>query len=85
MSYDPQVNDYVIWDGEYHKEEGWIYWKDEVDETYLTIEIGVKPKPYCNVVRNMLHCNDHILVVCYKENWCDLKYVKSRKSVHDET
>ena len=58
--------------------------EDEIDETYLTIEIGVKPKPYCNVVKNMLHCNDHILVVCYKENWCDLKYVKSRKSIHDE-
>ena len=24
--YDPQVNDYVIWDrGEYGKDEGWVY------------------------------------------------------------
>ena len=85
MSYDPQVNDYVIWEGQYKQEKGWVYWKDEIDEKYLTIEIGVKPKPYCNVVKNMLHCNDHILVVCFKKDWCDLKYVKSRKSIYDES
>ncbi len=28
--YDPQVNDYVIWDrGEYGKDEGWVYFKGD--------------------------------------------------------
>ncbi len=31
--YEPEVDDYVIWDrGEYGKDEGWVYFKgDEVD------------------------------------------------------
>ena len=48
MSYEPEVNDYVVWDrGEYGKDEGWVYFKgDPVEEQqgfptpvrYITIE-----------------------------------------------
>ena len=42
---DPQVDDYVRW-GDL---EGWVYFKDP--KHYLTIEIGVRPKPNCEYVR----------------------------------
>ena len=49
--YDPQVNDYVIWDrGEYGRDEGWVYFKGDVPvhkrgfpdrPRYITIETNV--------------------------------------------
>ena len=43
--YIPKVNDYVVWDqGDYGYNEGWVYF---VDEEYITIEVGVKPRPPC--------------------------------------
>ena len=36
---DPQVDEYVRW-GDL---QGWVYFKDPAH--YLTIEIGVRPKP----------------------------------------
>ena len=72
MSYDPQVNDYVIWKtelGQVH--EGWIYfkgeppvhkkgWKKQVN--YVTIELGVKQKPECQYEKKNPHKNVHIPV-----------------------
>lgn len=79
--FDIQENDYVKWQRNGWIDEGWVYFK--CDE-YITIEVGVKPKPYCNLVRNVLHCNDHILVVCHNDFWDEVKYVKSRKSRNDD-
>ena len=62
MTYEPEVNDYVIWDqGEYGRHEGWVYFKCPDDEDnekriregwnpisrYITIEIGVRDKHHC--------------------------------------
>ena len=75
--YEPQVNDYVIWDKyEYGKEEGWVYFKSE---EYITIETGVRPRPDAEC-EGSLHKHIHTLLVCNSQYWCQLKYVKSRKS-----
>ena len=77
MKYIPQVDDYVIWDnGEYGKDEGWVYF---YDDEYITIEIGVKPKPYCEHEKNPRHKMIHTLVVCNNHYWDELQYVKSRR------
>ena len=55
-TFDVQVNDYVKWHHNNNCDEGWVYFK--CDE-YITIEVGVKPKPYCNVVKNMLQDRTH--------------------------
>ena len=74
--YEPQVNDYVIWDKhEYGKDEGWVYFKCE---EYITIETGIKPKPKCQYTINERHRHIHTLLLCQKEAWGQLKYVKSR-------
>ena len=78
MTYDPQVNDYVIWS---EHVQGWIYFKDQ---EYLTIEVGVKPKTQENYEACSLHRNDRLLVICYHQQWKELTYVKSRKSVHEK-
>ena len=88
--YEPQVGDYVIWNrpsGDI--EEGWVYFKgDPVDNEkriksgwnpvsqYITIETSVKPKS--NVVKNDPHRMIHTLLICYKHNWHELKFVKKR-------
>ena len=63
--YEPEVNDYVIWDrGEYGKDEGWVYFKGDPEEPkkgfktnprYITIETGVKPKPQCEYTDKNLY------------------------------
>ena len=76
--YEPQVNDYVIWDKhEYGIDEGWIYFK--ADE-YITIETGVKPKPNCiySSGKPMKHQMIHTLLLCYEQDCGQLKYVRSR-------
>jgi len=50
---------------------------------YITIEIGVKPKPNCEYTREEKHKYIHTLLLCYPHQWKDLTYVKSRKSVYD--
>tara|TARA_B100000686_G_C16696677_1_gene920940 strand:- start:733 stop:1008 length:276 start_codon:yes stop_codon:yes gene_type:complete len=76
--YIPKVNDYVIWDkGKYGKDEGWVYF---TGDEYITIETGVKPKPYCEHTKNPRHKMTHTLLLCHKQFWNDLKYIKSRKS-----
>ena len=82
--YVPKVNDYVIWDkGEYGKDEGWVYF---VDDAYITIETGVRPKP-----KEILDCKSsnrhkmiHTLLLCHAQFWKELKYVKSRRSPHPQ-
>ncbi len=71
--YTPKVNDYVKW----KNLEGWVYFRDD---EYITIEIAVKEKK-CTKGTN--HKKDHILVVCYHNQWKDLEYVKSRASKYD--
>lgn len=75
MSYEPKINDYVKWHREYYSVEGWVYF---VDEEYITIETGIKPKPSCQYTKNERHKNIHTLVLCYPQDWKDLEYIKSR-------
>ena len=78
MSYEPEVNDYVIWT---KGVEGWVYFKGK---EYITIEANVRPKNYENYVACELHRNDRLLILCYTNQWNELTYVKSRESVHEE-
>jgi len=77
--YEPQVNDYVYWKPHI---KGWVYFKDN---DYVTIECFVEPKNQENYEACSLHRNDRLLIVCYRNQWSELKYVKSRKSVHEES
>ena len=95
MTYEPQVDDYVIWkrpSGDW--EEGWVYFKgDPVDNEkrvkqgwnevsqYITIEIHVYPKRECRYTsgKPMRHKNIHCLLICNKDNWNELEYVKNRR------
>jgi hypothetical protein len=78
MSYQPRVNDYVTWTKGI---EGWVYFRCE---KYITIETDVWLKDEENYECCSLHRNDRVLVLCYNEQWNELTYVKSRKSVHEE-
>ena len=78
MTYKPQVNDYVEWT---KGVEGWIYFRGN---EYITIEYIVRPKDEVNLVCCPIHRNERLLVVCYKEDWKHLKYVKSRKSRYEK-
>jgi hypothetical protein len=78
MTYTPQVNDYVEWT---KGVEGWIYF---TDEEYITIEYIVRPKNKVNYRACPIHANERLLVVCYKEQWNQLKYIKSRTSIYEE-
>ena len=78
MTYEPKVNDYVIWKKDI---EGWVYFKDK---EYITIESWVCPKSEENYNACSIHRNNRLLVLCYKEQWNELQYVKSRESVYEE-
>jgi hypothetical protein len=69
MTYHPQINDYVKW----RNVEGWVYF---VDKEYITIEVGVKPKPDSLVG---FHRKVHCLILCYTHQWHEIKYEKSRR------
>ena len=95
MTYEPQVDDYVIWkrpSGDW--DEGWVYFKgDPVDNEkrnkqgwnsvsqYITIEIHVYPKKDCVYTsgKPMRHKNIHCLLICNKDNWNELEYVRNRR------
>ena len=95
-NYDPQVDDYGIWNrpnGDI--EEGGVYFKgDPVDNEkrvkkgwnhvsqYITIETGVKPKKECVYTsgKPMRHKNIHCLLLCNRECWHELEYVKHRRT-----
>ena len=92
--YEPKVNDYVIWDrGEHGTDEGWVYFKGEpVDNEkrikegwkslsqYITIETSIKPKPnhYYSSGKEMKHKYIHTLLICNRDNWNQLTFVKKR-------
>ena len=85
--YEPQVNDYVIWEkvGQEDYDEGWVYFKSE---EYITIETGIKPRPKIDCIEGsngksrVLHHNVHTLLLCHHQFWGQLKYIKTRKSSH---
>ena len=95
--YEPKVDDYVIWqrpNGDI--DEGWVYHKGEpVDNDkrkkqgwnpvsqYITIETSVRPKPdyYYSSGKEMKHKLIHTLLICNKENWNELTFVKRRRDV----
>lgn len=78
MSYVPELNDYVTWE---KGVEGWVYFKCN---EYITIEASVWEKDTENYACCPLHRNDRVLVLCYRKQWNELIYVKSRKSVYEE-
>lgn len=75
--YEPEVNDYVIMD---EHVQGWVYFKSK---EYITIEMNVKPKNLENYQASSIHANDRLLVLCYHQQWKDLKYIKSRQSIYE--
>ena len=76
---DPQVDDYVRW----RNIKGWVYFKDP--KHYLTIEIGVKPKPNCAYTRQGKHKYIHTLVLCFPWDWNEIEYIHSRKNKYGKT
>jgi len=77
MSYTPRVDDYVIWNTTPQTFKGWVYFKCE---DYITIEISVKDKP--DELVNF-HKKIHCLLLCFRENWNELEYVKNRREEED--
>jgi len=80
MTYEPQINDYVVWNNG-KGVEGWVYFKGK---EYITIEVSVRPKDTENYQACSIHANERLLVVCYPEQWNELEYVKSRESVYEK-
>ena len=90
MTYDPKVDDYVIWkrpNGDH--EEGWVYFKGDKMEKkrgfresprYITIEVAVRDKPECRYTRNERHKKIHTLLLCNEQCWHELVYVKHRNT-----
>lgn len=78
MTYEPKVNDYVKWT---KGVEGWVYFKCE---EYVTIEYSVRPKDELNYRACSIHANERLLVICYRNQWKQLEYVRSRKSKYEE-
>jgi hypothetical protein len=76
--YVPKVNDYVKWT---KGVEGWIYF---VDKEYITIEVSVTPKDEVNYRAAPIHTNNRLLVLCYKNQWKELMYVRSRSTVYEK-
>lgn len=85
--YVPKVDDYVIWERHGQRDEGWVYFVGDAPikkkgfptcPQYITIETGVKPKPYCEHAKNDRHKMIHTLLLCYQTDWKDLKYIKTR-------
>ena len=94
-SYEPEVNDYVIWEREswngIHRDEGWIYFKApifkevkgfKIPARYITIETNVKDKPKEQLEFNGTnpHKKIHTLMLCYESQWSNLKFVKRREA-----
>ena len=94
MTYKPEVNDYVIWESHGLLDEGWVYFVSEPTQhkkgfrpsnQYLTIEVGVREKPECKYEKNNPHKHVHILLLCYENQWKELKFVKRRKGRKDNS
>ena len=93
MTYIPKVNDYVVWTTALGmKHEGWVYFVADpsvpkrgwaTPARYITIEIGTKPRPQCDL-STFFHKRIHVCLVCYESNWSELEYVKRRVSKSDD-
>ena len=80
MKYIPQVDDYVRWTRKNGSvDEGRVYFK--CDES-ISIEVGVKDKPYCQYTKEEKHKKIHILVCCPNFLWDQLEYVKNRREIN---
>ena len=95
MNYEPEVDDYVIWERECWtgpiSDEGWVYFKappfedkkgfTKVDR-YITIETHVKDKPkeLMDCWNTNHHQKIHCLLLCYEQDWHQLRFVKRRES-----
>ena len=94
--YEPEVDDYVIWNTPYGNNEGWVYFKCPPQEPpkkgfsqcprYITIETSVRPKPPEQLAENGTdrHKFIHTLLLCYESEWHNLIFVKRRESNHIE-
>tara|TARA_B100001250_G_scaffold388733_1_gene387222 strand:+ start:1131 stop:1478 length:348 start_codon:yes stop_codon:yes gene_type:complete len=93
LPYEPEVNDYVIWERKCWSgtfiDEGWVYFKGDIVEPkkgfpttprYITIETGVRDKPAGQLDGSCLHKKVHTLLLCYEQQWKDLRFVKRRES-----
>ena len=92
--YEPEVDDYVVWQHEDGTvDEGWVYFKGDKPDNdkrvkfgwrpiprYITIETGIRPKPYCEHVKNDPHKYIHTLLLCYDNYWNQLKLIKRRNT-----
>lgn len=78
MTYLPKVNDYVQW--KERNLQGWIYFECS---SYVTIEISIKPKTSSDYEHSSIHANHRVLVLCFQNEFKQLSYVKSRKSVYE--
>jgi len=52
-------------------------------DKYVTIEMMVRPKSNENYIDSNIHRNDRLLVICYRNDWKELKYVKSREIANE--
>ena len=96
-NYEPEVDDYVIWErdvcGRIEKDEGWVYFKGDPVEPkkgfatparYITIETDVRDKPADQLKDSPLHKKIHTLLLCYENDWKDLKLVRRRETKNCE-
>ena len=96
-NYEPEVNDYVIWEKEtwcgISTDQGWVYFKaPKMEEKkgfssnprYITIETGVRDKPVEQLKDSPLHKKIHTLLLCYEQDWKDLKFIRRRKTKNCE-
>jgi len=81
MKYEPKVDDYVIWKGKSELDKGWVYFKCD---QYITIEVGIKPKPNCEYTRIERHKYIHTLLLCHNWSWEELEYVYTRRNKYGE-
>ncbi len=95
--YEPEVDDYVVWErdvcGTIHVDEGWVYFKGDPEEPkkgfpthprYITIETDVRDKPPEQLQDSPLHKKIHTLLLCYEQDWKDLRFVRRRKTKNCE-
>ncbi len=97
--YEPEVNDYVIWErktwAKNDRDEGWVYFKapkmEEKKgfskcERYITIETHCydKPAELLECKKKNPHRKIHCLLLCYESQWKELKFVRRRESKNCE-
>ena len=76
------ISCYVIWNKNGIDHKGWVYF---VDDVYITIETGVKPKPNCEYTKIERHKYIHTLLLCFPKQWKELEYVHTRKNRYAES